>query len=127
MPHTTLLMPPAKHCPPYATCLTPPSPWVLQLSKSLECACRKIHGNTQSSEIRSVLLLESVLASDLQVYLGPYLEEVLGASRELTREHIVKQAGSVQSSAMGSVLESMPRSGHQNILRGVLGSVLEFT
>ena len=49
MPHTTCHMPPAKHCLPYATRLTPPGAWDLQLmplgawspqlSKSLDGAC----------------------------------------------------------------------------------------
>jgi hypothetical protein len=39
-------------------------------------------------------------------------------------ERTVKQAGSVPSSAIRSVLESMPRSVLENVLGGVLGSVL---
>jgi len=41
--HTTCHMPPTKHCPPYATCLTLPAAWFRQLSKSLDRACRRVH------------------------------------------------------------------------------------
>ena len=44
-------------------------------------------------------MLRSVLESDSIVYVG--------VSGELTWEHTVKQAGSVPSSAIGSVLESV--------------------
>jgi len=136
LPPTTRRLPPAKHCSPYATSLTPPGAWRMQLSKSLDRSCRSIHGSMQSSEIGSVLPLESVLESveprRLGVYhrvqLGVYFRECSGvclrASWELTWVRTVKQAGSVPSSAIGSVLESMPRGVLENVLGGVLGSVL---
>jgi hypothetical protein len=43
----------------------------------------------------------------------------LGASSELTWERIVKQAGTVPSSAIGSVLESMPGSVLEKSVLGV--------
>jgi len=48
----------------------------------------------------------------------------LRASRELVREHMVKQAGCVAWSTSGSILGSIPRSVLENKLRGVLGTVL---
>jgi len=44
-PHATRRPPPAKHCPSYATSLTPPGAWRLPLCKSLDRACRNIHGS----------------------------------------------------------------------------------
>jgi len=45
-PNAIRLPPPyAKHCPPYATSLTPPGAWHLPLSKPLHRACRSIHGS----------------------------------------------------------------------------------
>jgi len=55
-PHASRRLP-AKHCPPYATSLTPPGAWRLQLRKSLDRACRSIHGSISSSEIGSVFPL----------------------------------------------------------------------
>jgi hypothetical protein len=49
--------------PPPATSLTPPGAWRLQLSKSLDRAHRSIHRSIESSEIGSVLPLESVFGS----------------------------------------------------------------
>jgi hypothetical protein len=48
----------------------------------------------------------------------------LGGSWELAWERTVKPAGSEPSSAIGRVLESIPRSVLENVLRGVLGSAL---
>jgi hypothetical protein len=48
----------------------------------------------------------------------------LRPSWELTWERKVKQARIVPSSAIGSVLESMPGSVLEIVFRGVLGSVL---
>jgi len=46
LPHATRRPPPAaKHCLPYTTSLTPPGAWRLRLSKSLDRACRSIHGS----------------------------------------------------------------------------------
>jgi hypothetical protein len=60
----------------------------------------------------------------LGVYLGVCLGVCLSASCELTWEHTVKQAGSVRSRPIGSILETMPRSVLENVLGGVPGSVL---
>ena len=64
-----------------------------------------------SSAIERVL--ESMPGSVLENVLGVYL----GASCELTWEHIVKQAGSVSSSAIGSELESVLESMLEIVLR----------
>jgi hypothetical protein len=80
LPPATHHMPPTKHCLPYATSLTPLGAWRLQLRKSLDPACRNIHGSIQSSEIGSVFVLESVLVSDSEVYLGAYSDVFLGVS-----------------------------------------------
>jgi len=48
----------------------------------------------------------------------------LRASLERTGECTVKKAGSVPSSAIWSVLETMPGSVLENVLGDVLGSVL---
>ena len=48
-------------------------------------------------------------------------------SRELNWECTVKQAGSVPSSAIGSVLETMPGNVLENVLGTVLGSDSEYT
>jgi hypothetical protein len=98
----------------------PPGAWLLLLSKSLDLACRSVHGGILSSEIASVFPLESVLASDSEVYLGAYSELFLGVFSELTWECIVKQAGSVPSSSFRSVLESMHGSAIESLLRGYL-------
>ena len=62
-----------------------------------------------------------------RVQLGEYLRAFSGvcfrASSDLTWKRTVKQAGSEPSSAIRSVLESMPGSVLENVL-GVLGSVL---
>jgi len=73
-PHATRRPPPTKHCLPYTPSLTPPGAWRLQLSKSLDRACRSIHGSIQSSEIRSVpsSAIGRVLESDWEVYLGVF-------------------------------------------------------
>jgi len=122
LPSATCHMPPAKHCPPYATCLTPPGAWLLQLRRSLDRAFRSVHGSILSSENASVFRLESVLGSNSEVYLGAYSEVFLGVSWELTWECIVKQAESVPSSAIGSVLESMLKSAIESVLRAYLGA-----
>jgi hypothetical protein len=54
--------------------------------------------------------------TDSEMYLGAYSEVFLGELCEFTWLCIVKQAVSVPSSAIGSMLES--------ILRSVIGSVL---
>jgi len=46
-------------------------------------------------------------------------------NRERTWEHTVKQAGSVQSSAIGSVLQSVQSSELGSVQLSVLGSLLE--
>jgi hypothetical protein len=55
-----------------------------------------------------------------QVQLGVYWKACSGvclrASRELVWARKVKQAGNVPSSAIGSVLESMPESVLENVL-----------
>jgi len=45
LPHTKCHMPPAKYCLPNGTCLTSPGGWHLQLNKSLDWACRRVHGS----------------------------------------------------------------------------------
>ena len=124
-------MPPAKHCPSYATSLTTPGPWRLQLSKSLdreltwehevkwdwkclptwECTWErraKLAGSVPSSTIGSGL------ESDSEVYFGVIWEltwectvKQAGSAIECNSERIVKQAGNVPSSATGSILESL--------------------
>ena len=74
----TLLRPPSATL--HATCLTPPGSRLLQLTKSQDRACRSVHGSILSSEIGSVFPLESVLASESEVYLGAYSEVFLGVS-----------------------------------------------
>jgi hypothetical protein len=49
------------------------------------------------------------------------------ASGEITWEHTVKQAESVPPSAVGSVLDSMPESVRENVLRVYLGASYEDT
>jgi len=127
LPHTTCHMPSPKYCPLYTTCLTPPGAWCLQLSKSLDRACRRVHVSIQSRKIGSIFLLESVLGSvepsrlgvyrrvQLEAYLRACLGVCLRASCELVWECTVKQAGCVASSASGSMIGSIPGS--------VLGSV----
>jgi len=58
----------------------------------------------------------SVLENVLGGVLGSIFRVCLGA--------YIKQAGSVPSSAIGSILESMSGSVLENVLGGVLGSVL---
>jgi len=115
--HTACHILSTKHCPTYATCFTPPGAWLLPLKKSLDRACRRVHGSIYSGAIGSGFPLESVLASDSEMYLGAYSDVFLGVSCEMTWECIVKQAESVSSSAIGSVLESMLGSAIENVKR----------
>ena len=78
-PHATRHTPPSQHSPPYATCLSPPGAWRLQLSKSLDRARRSIHRRILSSEIGSVLPLDSVLGSVEPSRLGVCHRVQLGA------------------------------------------------
>ena len=75
------------------------------------------------SEVYLRAYSEVYLRAYSEVYLGAYSEVYLGVSRALTWEHIVKQAGSVPSSPIGSVLVSKPGSILENELVGVFGSV----
>ena len=63
----------------------------------------------------------------LGVYLRAYSGVCLRASCEHTWERTVKQAGSVPSSAIGSVLESMPGGVHGSVLGVYLGASCERT
>ena len=56
------------------------------------------------------------------VYLRTYSEVYLGVYSECTWECIVMQAGSALSGAIGSVLESMPRSVLENVLGVYFGA-----
>jgi hypothetical protein len=71
-----------------------------------------------------------VLESVLRAYLGAYSQAGWECAIECDWERLecvlgntVKQAGSVPSSAIWSVLVSMPGSVLENVLGGVLGSV----
>ena len=132
-PHATRRPPPAEHCPSYATSLSPPGAWRLQLSKSLDRACRSIHGSIYSSEIGSVFPLESVLGSvepsRLGVYHRGHLGAYLKATRRCTWECLESLLGSVQSSrlgvsssAIGSILESVLGNVLESVLRAYLGA-----
>src|SRR5882757_7392423 len=78
-PHAALPTQPAIRHLPYATCLAPPSAWRLQLSKSLDRARRSIHRSILSSEIGSVLPLDSVHGSVEPSRLGVCHRVQLGA------------------------------------------------
>jgi hypothetical protein len=119
---------PTSHCLPYTTSFRSAGPGHLQLRNSLDQACSSIRWSIWSSEIGSVFPLKSILRSLEPVKLGVYnsvqlsayfrvcLEVYLWISPELTLEHTLKQAGSVPSSAIGRVLESMPGSGLASVL-----------
>jgi len=66
--------------PPPASRPPPPGAWPLQLSMSPDRAPRTIHGSIQSSEIGSVLPLESVLGSVQSSRLGVRHRVQLGVS-----------------------------------------------
>jgi len=58
------------------------------------------------------------------VYSRTFSEEYFGVSEELSWEHVVTLTGSVPSSAIRRVLESMLGNVLGNILGGVLHSIL---
>jgi len=99
-------------------------------------------GSYSQVKIGSVFPLISILRSaepvkwgvynwvQLSMYFRVCLEVYLRISPELTLEHTLKQAGSVPSSAIGRVLESMPGSGLQvysestcSVLWGLLDNI----
>jgi hypothetical protein len=125
LPLATYHMPSTKHFTPYSTT---PGTWRVQFSMSLDRACRGIHEIILLSEIGSVFHVQSVLGSVepsmLRMYHQVQLAVYLRAFWELNWQHTVKQTECVPSSAIGSILETMPGSVLENILRGILGSVL---
>jgi len=118
-PHATCCPLSAKHCTLLTSRLMYCGTRHRQVSNSVDLARRSIHGSILSSEFGSVLPLESILGSirrsrlgvwrwvQLGVYRRAFSAAYFRASWELAWENTVNQAGSVPSSAIDSILESM--------------------
>ena len=85
----------------------------------LECTCKHLESVLGSEWSSRLDVFHQV---QFGVFLRAYSGVSLRMSLELTREHTVKQAGSVPLIAIGSILETVLESMIENVYRAYLGA-----